>query len=102
MPVYRLVVTIPSEVFINVASLDDAEKFINWLSDQYDKVCYPISSTSETRAGVASVKCMSIEPASEGDHIHAMNSTQEAQSAMHQPVNLPEMDREPPDGPNSA
>ena len=100
MTIYRLVVQIPSEIFINVNSLDDADKFINWLSEQYDTVCYPISSTSETRSGVAAVKCLSIEQAKNGDHIHAMNSTQDAQSAMHQPVSAPQTDTEPPQRPD--
>ena len=102
MTIYRLVVQIPSEIFINVNSLDDADKFINWLSEQYDTVCYPISSTNETRSGVAAVKCLSIEQAKNGDHIHAMNATHDAQSAMHQPINDAESDGEPPQGPSIA
>jgi len=99
MAIYRLVVNIPSEIFINVDSLKDAEKFIGWISEQYDKVCYPISSKSETRAGVASVKCLSIEPAKPGDNIQHYNATYQA---MHQRVDSPESDGEPPQGPKPA
>jgi hypothetical protein len=101
MPIYRLTVLIPSEVFIKVDSLKDAETFIGWLSEQYDKVCYPISSTSDTRAGVAAVKCLSIEQAKPGDNIHKHNAT-DAVVGMHQPVDSPESDGEPPQGPNIA
>ena len=99
MAVYRLVVNIPSEIYINVDSLEDAERFIGWISEQYDKVCYPISSKSETRAGVASVKCLSIEPAKPGDNIKDCNATSQA---MHQRVNAPESGGEPPEGPKPA
>ena len=102
MAIYRIVVAIPSEVYISADSLQDAETFIGWLSEQYDKVCYPTSTKSETRAGVAAVKCLSIEQAKNGDHIHAMNATHDAQSAMHQPINDAESDGEPPQGPSIA
>jgi len=99
MAVYRLVVNIPSEIYINVDNLKEAERFIGWISEQYDKVCYPISSNSSTRAGVASVKCLSIEPAKPGDNIKDCNATSQA---MHQRVNAPESDGEPPEGPKPA
>ena len=109
MTIYRLVVTIPSEIFIDVESLADAQTFIEWISGQYDKVDYPIKTQSDDRSGIAQVKCLSIEPASENDKITMMNSTSDAigshLDAMAARKGLgisPETPTEPPDGPNAA
>ena len=69
MSIYRITVMIPSEIFIEVDSLADAEKFISWVSSKYDSVAYPISSKADDRAGVAEVKCLSIEKARPDDKI---------------------------------
>jgi len=79
--IYRLAITIPSEIFIDVDSLKDAETFIGWISEQYDKIEYPISSTKSERTGIACVKCLSIEKASEEDKITMANATSAAQGA---------------------
>jgi len=101
--IYRLVVTIPSEIFIEVDSLADAEKFISWVSSKYDKVAYPISSKADDRAGVAEVKCLSIERARADDKITPRNSPSAAfTESMHQPVSSPETPIEDDDGPSVA
>jgi len=102
MTIYRLVVTIPSEIFIDVESIEDAQVFIDWISKQYDKVEYPISQNKSDRAGIAAVKCLSIEPASEDDKITMMNSTMDAMAAVKGLKDSPESDGEPPEGPNVA
>jgi len=100
MTIYRLVVTIPSEIFIEVESLADAQTFIEWISGQYDKVDYPIKTKSDDRTGIAQVKCLSIEPASEDDKITMMNATMDAMAARKGLGISPETPTEPPDGPN--
>jgi len=101
--IYRLVVAIPSEIFIEVDSLADAEKFISWVSSKYDKVAYPISSKADDRAGVAEVKCLSIEIARPDDKITPRNSPSAAfTESMHQPVSSPETPIEDDDGPSVA
>jgi len=102
MTIYRLVVTIPSEIFIDVETLADAQTFIEWVGSQYDKVAYPIKSSTDDRSGVAQVKCLSIEEASEDDKITMMNATMDAQVAAKGLGISPETNREPPDGPNAA
>jgi len=100
--IYRLVVTIPSEIYIEVDGLADAEKFISWVSSKYDSVAYPIASSFENseRSGVAEVKCLSIERARADDRITPSNSPSAA--AMHQSVNTPETPTEDDDGPSVA
>ena len=107
--IYRLVVTIPSEIYINVDSLADAEKFISWVSSKYDSVAYPIASSVDNseRSGVAEVKCLSIERARADDKITPRNSPSAAaiksQSiATDQPINSPETPTEDDDGPSVA
>jgi len=103
--IYRLVVTIPSEIYIEVDSLADAEKFISWVSSKYDSVAYPIASSvnNSERSGVAEVKCLSIEPARADDKITSRNSPSEAfAESMHQPINTPETPIEGDDGPSVA
>jgi len=97
--IFRLAVMIPSEVFIDVDTLEDAQEFIRWISEQYDKVAYPISSKTDDRAGVAEVKCLSIEHARMDDRITARNSTK---SPMHQPVSSAQTPIEDDDGPSVA
>ena len=80
--IYRLVVAIPSEIFVEVDSLDDAHTFIEWISDSYDKVAYPIKDQTDDRTGVAQVKCLSIENASEQDKLSMANSTMDARDAL--------------------
>jgi len=80
--IYRLVVAIPSEIFVDVDSLDDAHTFIEWVSDKYDKVAYPIKDQSEDRTGIAQVKCLSIEKASENDKLNMTNATMHARDAL--------------------
>jgi len=100
--IYRLVVTIPSEIYIEVDSLADAEKFISWVSSRYDSVAYPIASSVDNseRSGVAEVKCLSIERARADDKITSRNSPSAA--AMHQSVSSPETPTEDDDGPSVA
>jgi len=103
--IYRLVVTIPSEIYIEVDSLADAEKFISWVSSKYDSVAYPIASSFDNseRSGVAEVKCLSIEPARADDKITSRNSPSEAfAESMHQSVSSPETPKEDDDGPSVA
>jgi len=103
--IYRLVVTIPSEIYIEVDSLADAEKFISWVSSRYDSVAYPIASSVDNneRSGIAEVKCLSIEPARTDDKITPRNSPSEAfAESMHQPINSPETSTEDDDGPSVA
>ena len=110
--IYRLVVTIPSEIYINVDSLADAEKFISWVSSKYDSVAYPIASSVDNneRSGIAEVKCLSIEPARTDDKITPRNSPSEAFAesiksqcfATDQPINSPETSTEDDDGPSVA
>jgi len=103
--IYRLVVAIPSEIFIEVDSLADAEKFISWVSSKYDSVAYPIASSVDNseRSGVAEVKCLSIEKARPDDKITARNSPSAAfTESMHQPVSSPETPIEDDDGPSVA
>jgi len=80
--IYRLVVAIPSEIFVEVDSLDDAHTFIEWVSDKYDKVAYPIKDQADDRTGIAQVKCLSIEKASEQDKLSMANSTMDARDAL--------------------
>jgi len=80
--IYRLVVAIPSEIFVEVDSLDDAHTFIEWISDSYDKVAYPIKDQADDRTGIAQVKCLSIEKASEEDKLSMVNSTMDARDAL--------------------
>jgi len=100
--IYRLVVTIPSEIYIEVDSLADAEKFISWVSSKYDSVAYPIASSVDNseRSGIAEVKCLSIERARADDKITPRNSPSAA--AMHQPVNSAQTPTEDDDGPSVA
>ena len=103
--IYRLVVTIPSEIYINVDSLADAEEFISWVSSKYDSVAYPIASSVDNseRSGVAEVKCLSIERARADDKITPSNSPSAAfTESMHQPINSPETPIEDDDGPSVA
>ena len=102
MTIYRLVVMIPSEIFIDVDSLADAQTFIDWISNQYDKVGYPMNTQPDDRSGIAQVKCLSIEPASESDKITMMNSTMDAMAARKGLGISPDSSTEPPDGPNAA
>jgi len=99
MSIFRLAVMIPSEVYIDVDTLEDAESFIELISEKYDKVAYPISSKVEDRAGVAEVKCLSIEHARMDDRITARNSTK---SPMHQPVSSAQTPTGDDDGPSVA
>jgi hypothetical protein len=103
--IYRLVVTIPSEIYIEVDSLADAEKFISWVSSKYDSVSYPIASSVDNseRSGVAEVKCLSIERARADDSITPRNSPSASfAESMHQPINTPETSTEDDDGPSVA
>ena len=103
--IYRLVVTIPSEIFIEVDSLADAEKFISWVASKYDSVAYPIASSVDNseRSGVAEVKCLSIEKARADDKITPRNSPSASfTESMHQPVSSPETPIEDDDGPSVA
>lgn len=100
--IYRIVVQIPSEIFVEVDTLQDAERFIQWVATNYDKVTYPISSEENERSGVAEVKAISIEPASEMDNMTDKNTTKGAMQALKGIKNSSETDREPPDGPNVA
>jgi hypothetical protein len=110
--IYRLVVTIPSEIYIEVDSLADAETFISWVSSRYDSVAYPIASSvnNNERSGIAEVKCLSIEPARADDKITPRNSPSEAFAesiksqcfATDQPINTPETSTEDDDGPSVA
>jgi len=84
--IYRLVVAIPSEIFVEVDSLDDAHTFIEWISDSYDKVSYPIKDQTDDRTGIAQVKCLSIEKASENDKLSMANSTMDARDALARPT----------------
>jgi len=84
--IYRLVVAIPSEIFVEVDSLDDAQTFIEWISDSYDKVAYPIKDQTDDRTGIAQVKCLSIEKASEQDKLSMANSTMDARNALTRPT----------------
>ena len=93
--IYRLVVAIPSEIFVEVDSLDDAHTFIEWISDSYDKVSYPIKDQTDDRTGIAQVKCLSIEKASENDKLSMANSTMDARNALRRPT-------EDDDGPSIA
>jgi len=102
MSIYRITVMIPSEIFIEVDSLADAEKFISWVSSKYDSVAYPIASSVDNneRSGIAEVKCLSIERARADDKITPRNSPSAA--AMHQSVSSPETPTEDDDGPSVA
>ena len=102
MSIFRLAVMIPSEIYIEVDSLADAEKFISWVSSRYDSVAYPIASSVDNneRSGIAEVKCLSIEPARADDKITPRNSPSAA--AMHQSVGSPETPTEDDDGPSVA
>ena len=84
--IYRLVVAIPSEIFVEVDSLNDAQTFIEWISDSYDKVAYPIKDQTDDRTGIAQVKCLSIEKASEQDKLSMANSTMDARNALTRPT----------------
>jgi len=100
--IYRIVVQIPSEIFVEVDTLQDAQRFIDWVATNYDKVAYPISSEKTDRAGVAEVKVISIEPASKLDNMTDKNTTQDAMQALRGIKNTAETDGEPPEGPNAA
>jgi len=84
--IYRLVVAIPSEIFVEVDSLDDAQTFIEWISDSYDKVAYPIKDQTDDRTGIAQVKCLSIEKASENDKLNMKNATMQARTSAETPT----------------
>ena len=88
-------VAIRSQIFVEVDSLDDAHTFIDWISDSYDKVAYPIKDQTDDRTGIAQVKCLSIEKASENDKLSMANSTMDARDALRRPT-------EDDDGPSIA
>lgn len=100
--IYRIVVQIPSEIFVEVDSLEDARTFIQWVAANYDQQAYPISSQSDDRSGIATVKVLSIEPASASDNMTGKNTTQDAMQALKDINNTAESDGEPPEGPNAA
>jgi len=105
MSIFRLAVMISSEIYIEVDSLADAEKFISWVSSKYDSVAYPIASSVDNseRSGVAEVKCLSIERARADDKITPRNSPSASfTESMHQPINTPETSKEDDDGPSVA
>jgi len=92
MTIYRMVVTIPSEVFLEADNIEKAYKMINYISENYEKIAYPVSVQQEKRTGVAQVKLVSIEEARADDDIRSTNFI----------ISLPETPTEPPDGPEVA
>jgi len=92
MTIYRMVVTIPSEVFLEADDIEKAYKMINYISENYDKVAYPVSVQQEKRTGVAQVKLISIEEARADDDIRPTNFIKID----------PETPTEPPEGPKLA
>jgi len=92
MTAYRIVVTIPSEIYVDCDSLDKAKEFIDWVAQNYDEVEYPMSSKGDARDGLAEVKVISIEKARPSDRMTPYNATN---MAMHQPVNTAEGSKEP-------
>ena len=83
MTIYRVTVSIPSEIYIDAGNAQQAADFMKYIQQHYDKVDYPISTVTNDRVGTAEVKILSIEPARENDNIHEKNATE---AAMHQPV----------------
>jgi len=83
MTVYRITVTIPSEIYLEAGNAKQAADFMQFLQQNYDRVDYPISTVTNDRIGTAEVKVLAIEPARADDRIHEKNATE---AAMHQPV----------------
>jgi len=83
MTVYRITVTIPSEIYLEAGNVQQAADFMQFLQQRYDRVDYPISTVTDDRVGTAEVKVLAIEPARADDCIHEKNATE---AAMHQPV----------------
>jgi len=83
MTIYRITVTIPSEIYLEAGNVQQAADFMQFLQQRYDRVEYPISTNSDDRTGSAEVKVLAIEPARADDCIHEKNATE---AAMHQPV----------------
>lgn len=92
MTIFRMVLTIPSEVYLEADDINKAHKMIHYISENYDKVAYPVSVQQEKRTGVAQVKLISIEEARADDDIRPTNFIKID----------PETPRQPPEGPNAA
>lgn len=83
MTIYRVTVSIPSEIYIEAGNLQQVADFMKYIKQHYDKVNYPISTVTNDRIGTAEVKVLAIEPARADDNLHEKNATE---AAMHQPV----------------
>jgi len=92
MTIFRMVVMVPSELFIEAENLEQAAKAIKFVASKYDKLAFPIYLNQPERTGIAEVKVLSIEKAREGDDIRPTNFI----------IAPPETPTEPPQGPKLA
>jgi len=92
MTIYRMIVMVPSELFIEAENLEQAAKAIKFVANKYDKISFPIYLDQPERTGIAEVKVLSIEKAMESDDIRPTNFI----------ISPPETPTEPPEGPEVA
>jgi hypothetical protein len=57
---------LPTEIYIDAETLDDAKSSVDWLFDQYPTVPCPVSSESDSTAN-AVAKIMTVEEVTEND-----------------------------------
>ena len=57
---YRVTVMLPTEMYINAESMDEARNSIDWLLENYPQIDAPMSSATDTTMKVAP-KIMTVE-----------------------------------------
>lgn len=57
---YRVVAMIPTEIYLDAETVDDAASMAEWLLEQYPMVDMPMSSENDT-VGVVPPKVLTIE-----------------------------------------
>lgn len=63
---YRVTAMLPTEIYINAETLDEAKSSIDWLFDQYPSVPCPVSPDSDSTMNSVA-KVMTVEEVTEND-----------------------------------
>lgn len=63
---YRVTAMLPTEIYIDAETIDDAKASVNWLFDQYPSVPYPVSPDSDSTMNSVA-KVMTVEEVTEND-----------------------------------